>query len=237
MTGLLDRQLEKIHIFIAMSDFSRQKHREFGFSHDMEVLPFLLPDPDPSDLRSGERPQARPYFLFVGRLEKIKGLQDVIPLFRKYPDADLLVAGDGEYTKELLEIAGDSDRVKFVGRVASDELTNYYVHAIATIVPSVCYETFGIVIIESFRHRTPVIARNIGPFPETVTESGGGELFDSGEDLLAAMHRLQGDRAYRDKLADNGYNGYVCTWSESAVVPRYLEIVERARAIASASGG
>ena len=90
-------------------------------------------------------------------------------------------------------------------------------------------------IIESFRHRTPVIARNIGPFPETVTASGGGELFDSDEDLLASMSRLQQNRSYRDTLAENGYRGYVCTWSESAVVPQYLEIVQRARRIAAGS--
>jgi glycosyltransferase involved in cell wall biosynthesis len=237
MTGLLERQLENIHVFIAMSDFSRKKHHEFGFKREMEVLPFLLPDPDPSDLKVGERPHDRPYFLFVGRLEKIKGLQHVIPLMRRYPDADLLVAGDGTYTDELVRIAGDSDRVKFVGRVSSENLSNYYAHAIATIVPSVCFETFGIVIIESFRHRTPVIARNIGPFPETVTASGGGELFDSDDDLLASMARLQQDRSYRDTLAENGYRGYVCRWSESAVVPQYLEIVERARRIAAGSRG
>ena len=233
MTGLLDRQIENIDVFIAMSEFSRDKHHEFGFKREMEVLPFLLPDPDPSDLAVGERPHARPYFLFVGRLEKIKGLQNVIPLFRQYPDADLLVAGDGTYTEELVRIAGNSRNVKFVGRVSSEQLPNYYAHAIATIVPSVCFETFGIVVIESFRHRTPVIARNIGPFPETVTESGGGELFVTDADLLAAMRRLQDDKQYRDKLAENGYNGYVCNWSASAVVPRYLEIVEKARALAA----
>ena len=237
LTGLLERQIENIHVFIAMSEFSRDKHHEFGFKREMEVLPFLLPDPDPSDIEVGDRrPHERPYFLFVGRLEKIKGLQHVIPLFRQYPDADLLVAGDGTYTHELVRIAGDSDRVKFVGRVPSELLPHYYAHAIATIVPSVCFETFGIVIIESFRHRTPVIARNIGPFPETVTTSGGGELFETDADLLAAMHRLQDDKEYREKLAENGYNGYVSSWSASAVVPRYLEIVEKALALASGQG-
>lgn len=229
LTGLLERQIENIDVFIAMSEFSRQKHHAFGFTREMEVLPFLLPDPDQSDLEVGARPHDRPYFLFVGRLEKIKGLQHAIPLFRHYPDADLVVAGDGTYTDELLRIAGDSDRVKFVGRIPPEKLPNYYAHAIATIVPSICFETFGIVIIESFRHRTPVIARNIGPFPETVTASGGGELFDTDADLLSAMSRVQGDREYRDRLAENGYRGYVDNWSESAVVPRYLEIVEMAR--------
>ena len=45
-----------------------------------------------------ESPNPRPYFFFAGRLERIKGLDDVIPVFRDYPDADLLIAGDGNDT-------------------------------------------------------------------------------------------------------------------------------------------
>ncbi len=228
LTGLLQRQLRHIHTFIALSAFSREKHYEFGFGREMEILPFLLPDPSPLDVKPGARPHDRPYFLFVGRLEKIKGLQQVIPLFERYQDADLVIAGDGDYSEELMTLAAFSPRVKFAGRISQERLPDYYAHAIATIVPSVCYETFGIVIIESFRHRTPVIARNIGPFPEIVGACGGGELFDDDDSLLSAMTRLQHEPAYRDRLSQNGYLGYVGKWSESAVVPQYLEIVERA---------
>ncbi|MBA3342501.1 MAG: glycosyltransferase family 4 protein [Gemmatimonadaceae bacterium] len=231
-TGHLVEQLKNVDLFIAMSEFSRQKHYEFGFPHEMEVLPYFLADPDPdpaTDSVPEPPPHARPYFLFVGRLEKIKGLDSVIPVFRDYPDADLLIAGDGNYADTLKALAVGAKGVKFLGRVALDSLTEYYQHAIATIVPSVCYETFGIILIESFKQRTPVIARNLGPFPEIVSASGGGEVFDTQADLLLSMRRLQSDPAYRETLAANGYNGYATRWSESAVVPRYLEMVESVR--------
>jgi glycosyltransferase involved in cell wall biosynthesis len=97
-TGLLERELKHVDAFVAMSEFSRQKHREFGFPRDMEVVPYFLPDPEPAGVTAeSPSPHPRPYFLFVGRLEKIKGLDDVIPVFREYSDADLLVAGDGVY--------------------------------------------------------------------------------------------------------------------------------------------
>ncbi len=230
-TGFMERQLDHVDVFIAMSEFSRDKHREFGFPRPMEVLPYFLPDPDGSALQTDwDRPQEHPYFLFVGRLEKIKGLDDVIPLFKQYPDADLVIAGDGTYGETLAGLAGNSDRIKFVGRVTLERLRQYYAHAIATLVPSLCYETFGIVLIESFSNRTPVIARNLGPIPEIVSACNGGVLFDTDADLLAAMGRLQGDNAYRSSLATNAFRGYESLWTESAVIPRYLEIVERARA-------
>jgi glycosyltransferase involved in cell wall biosynthesis len=227
-SGLMERELRHLDGFIAMSEFSRAKHHEFGFPHPMEVVPYFLPDPDPSETeRAFDRLHDRPYFLFVGRLEKIKGLDDVIPLFRRYEDADLLIAGDGNYEGHLRELAAGNPRVVFLGRVPFERLRAYYQHAVATIVPSVCYETFGIILIESFRQKTPVIARRLGPFPEIVERARGGELFATESELLAAMRHLQDDREYRNRLAESAYVASIEVWSESAVVPRYLEVVER----------
>jgi glycosyltransferase involved in cell wall biosynthesis len=228
-TGYLERELHHVDAFIAMSEFSRQKHREFGFPREMEVLPYFLPDPEAGGAKvGGASPYPRPYFLFVGRLEKIKGLDDVIPVFRDYPDADLVIAGDGEYAATLKAQAEGMTNVRFLGRVAMEELRRYYEHAIALVVPSVCFETFGIILIEAFKQSTPVIARRIGPFPEIVETAGAGELFATRDDLVAAMRRLQGDPARRERLARAGYEAYVTRWSESAVIPKYLEIVAAA---------
>ncbi len=231
-TGLLEREVDRVDAFIAMSEFSRQMHRSRGFSRDMEVLSYFLPDPESAGMpdAQGAPPHETPYFFFAGRLERIKGLQDVIPVFHRYTRADLVIAGDGEYAAELRSLAAGMPNVRFVGRVAPEDLSRYYQHAIATIVPSVCYETFGIVLIEAFRQGSPVIARRLGPFPEIVERSGGGELFQTTEDLVQAMQRLQDDASHRSRLARAGYRGYVERWSESAVVPQYLGIVRRAAA-------
>jgi glycosyltransferase involved in cell wall biosynthesis len=231
-TGLLERESGRVDAFIAMSEFSRDMHHRRGFTRDMEVLPYFLPDPDSVGMpeASGPAPHERPYFFFAGRLERIKGLQDVIPVFSRYRGADLVIAGDGEFTGDLNAQAAGMPNVRFIGRISPDDLSRYYRHAIATLVPSVCYETFGIVLIESFRQGTPVIARRLGPFPEIVERSGGGELFETTEELVQAMQRLQEDPAHRARLARAGYRGYVERWSESAVIPQYLGIVRRAAA-------
>lgn len=228
-TGFLEREIERIDLVIAMSEFSRAKHREFGLRREMEVLPYFLPDPDPATAGTApDRPHARPYFLFVGRLERIKGLDDVIPLFREYAAADLLIAGDGTHETNLRSLADDIPNVHFLGRLSLDTLRTYYHHAIALIVPSECYETFGIVLIESFRNRTPVIARRLGPFPEIVEASGGGELFEGQEELVGAMRRLQHESGLREREAEAGYRAYENRWCERVVVPRYLELIRGA---------
>lgn len=219
-TGFLERKLEQIDLLIAKSEFSRQKHKQFGLEKEMTVLPYFLPDIDPESLPEPAE-HDRPYFLFVGRLEKIKGLQDVFPAFNKYPDADLLILGDGDYGDELKTLAKGNDRIKFLGRKPLDELNAYYRGALGLIVPSVCYETFGIILIESFRLGTPVIARRIGPFPEIVEHADAGALFETEEDLIAAMTTIQTDETWRARHGKLAREGFETTWREDRVLAAY----------------
>lgn len=231
MTGLLERHLHHVHRFIAMSEFSRQKHREFGFPREMDVLPYFLPDRESAEVpESAAPPHPRPYFLFVGRLERIKGLQDVLASFAGEGEADLVVAGDGEYGSTLRGLAGGNPRVRFLGRVPGQELGPWYRNAVALIVPSLCFETFGIILLEAFRQSTPVIARRIGPLPELLRVSGGGECFSDRSELEAVMARILRDKEYRAALALAGHQSLQKLWSERTVVPRYLDIVRSAAA-------
>ena len=229
-TGYLERELHHVDRFVAMSEFSRAKHKEFGFPREMSVVPYFLPDTDEAPLPAADAsPHDRPYFLFVGRLEKIKGLDDVIPLFERLEGADLLIAGDGEYTKTLRAIAGDNPRVTFLGRVTPADLSRYYRHAEALVVPSVCYETFGIIIIEAFRQGTPVIARRIGPFPELLDRAGAGDLFDTPEALATVLQQYLDQPDRRARLGDAAVRAFNEYWSESAVLPQFMRVVEEAQ--------
>ncbi len=230
-TGLLERKLRLMDAVIAMSDFSRAKHAEFGLQAPMRVLPYFLPDPVSAEVpgSAGPSPHPSPYFLFVGRLEAIKGVQDLIPAFAGTDGPELLVAGDGDYAATLREAAAGHPRIRFLGRVSLETLDAYYRHAIALLVPSLCYETFGIILIEAFRQGTPVIARRLGPFPEIVETAKAGLLFETRDELIAAMRRFQDEAGLRESLARNGYDAFRRHWSESAVVPRYLELVDEIR--------
>jgi glycosyltransferase involved in cell wall biosynthesis len=235
-TGMLGRYLREVDAFIAKSEFSREKHKEFGFEHPMHVIPYFLPNVGGANAESrtaaladatapGQRPHARPYFLYVGRLERIKGLDDVIPAVARYPDADLLIAGDGTHGDTLRALATAAPNVKFLGRLSASMLRSYYEHALALIVPSIGFETFGIIVIESLREGTPVIARRVGPFPELVSASGGGLLFTQMDELIAHMRSIQTRPQLRATLGQSGREAFLRMWTEDAVVPRYLELI------------
>jgi glycosyltransferase involved in cell wall biosynthesis len=224
-TGLMDRMLKHVDRFIAPSRFTMGKHLEMGLDIPIKYLPHFLPEPE--DVFAGkETAQRRPFFLFVGRLEYIKGVQNLIAAFKKYTETDLLIAGDGEYRETLERQAEGSANIRFLGKLDQAGLATYYRSAIAVIVPSICYETFGIIMIEAFSHKTPVIVNDLGALPEIVEDSDGGFVYRSEEELLSAMTRLSSDRRLRDELGANGYEAYLKYWSEGPHMKQYFDLIE-----------
>lgn len=222
-TRRLERDLAHIDRFLSPSRFTRDRHVAAGLDLPITVLPYFVPQPP---LPAPERPHARPYFLFVGRLVKLKGVDTLIRAFRKYRDADLLIVGDGEEAPALRAAASDLEHVRFEGVCDQRQLATLYRHAIGLIMPSLGYEVFGIVLIEAFAHRTPVIVRNRGGMVEAVEDSGGGFVYETDDELLAAMRSLQASPDVGRELGEKGYSGYLTQWSERPHIDRYLRIVE-----------
>lgn len=224
-TGLLGRASRHVDQFVSPSRFTAAMHAERGFPQPVLPLPYFAERSDEDWRAPRARPQPEPYFLFVGRLEIIKGLQTLIELWKGVTDVDLLVAGTGTYGAELRALAAANPRVKFLGPLSQRELANLYVHALAAIVPSVTYETFGMVSIEAFARKTPVIVRDLGALPEAVQDSGGGFVYRTDEELLAAMRRLQASPALRAELGERGYRAFVERWSTEAHMRQYLDLL------------
>jgi glycosyltransferase involved in cell wall biosynthesis len=176
----------------------------------------------------GPRLQERPYFLFVGRLEFIKGVQTLIEAWEKAPDVDLLIAGTGTYEAQLHAQAAPDPRIKFLGALPQHTLGNLYVHALACLVPSITYETFGMAVIEAFARKTPVIARALGPLPEIIDDSGGGFVYRTEEELLAAMCHIATTPALRNELGEQGYRAFEQWWSREAHLERYFDFLRQA---------
>jgi glycosyltransferase involved in cell wall biosynthesis len=106
-------------------------------------------------------------------------------------------------------------------------LRNLYYHALACLVPSVTYETFGIVIIEAFARKTPVIVRDLGALPEVVEESGAGFVYRTDEELLSAMQRIADSPALRVELGEKGYRAFEANWSAEAHLKLYFDLLRK----------
>lgn len=231
-SDLLERQLGHVDLFLSPSRFTLEAHRQRGFTRPVRELPFFLPTANAVGAQRAS-PGERPFFLFVGRLERLKGVQTLIERFRGYGEADLLIAGDGEYGPELRRQAEGLAHVRFLGRLHPDELRSLYAGAIALLVPSVGYEVFGLVTLEAFAQRTPAIVRDLGALPEPVVKSGGGFVYRTDDELLDAMEKLRLNPDLRRELGERGHAGWLRYWSEEPHLERYFEAIEEARKLAA----
>ena len=130
------------------------------------------------------------------------------------------------YGDELRRRAAGLEHVRFVGRVHPQALRELYAGAVAVLVPSLVYETFGLIALEGFAQRTPVIVRDLGAPPEVVADSGGGFTYRTQDELVEAMERLRTNPALRAELGSRGYEAWRRLWSEDAHLEAYFAAIE-----------
>ncbi len=228
--SLMKEAVSHIDAFLTPSKFAAEMHKSRGLELPAVHLPLFAPSPPDAENDRQDAAQTpnsgKPYFLFVGRLELLKGLQEVIPVFQQYPNADLLIAGTGTYQSHLQELAAGNERIKFLGNVAYAKLVALFRGAIAVIVPSLCYETFGLVVAEAFSLQTPVIVKDIGALREIVQESNGGILYRQADELRQAMEAMQTDPELRQQYSRNGYESYLKKWTEESYFRAYFELID-----------
>jgi glycosyltransferase involved in cell wall biosynthesis len=227
-TAMLPNALEQLDLLITLSEFSRAKHQELGITRPIEVIPNFVPTPASDAPLPHTPPHPSPYFLYVGRLEEPKGLDDVLPLFAGREGPALLIAGEGSHGAALRAQAGASPRVRFLGRVEPVELDALYRHAIALLMPSKGYESFPLVLLEALSVGTPFLARNVGPASEIVATTAAGILFDGPADLAPLLHQMAHDADFRDALAARALPAVARHYAEDVVVPQLVALLESA---------
>jgi len=151
--------------------------------------------------------------LFVGRLEKRKGLNYLLKAYQQVkqeiPDSRLVVVGPGirlrnKYEKYVRE-NGLKD-VEFVGHVSYDELPGYYQTADVFCSPATGRESFGIVLLEAMALGKPIVASKIDGYASVMSHGSEGALVPPGDDkaLARALIALLADKSLRQQM---GYRG------------------------------
>ncbi len=228
-SALLERAASHVDLFLSPSRFSAEMHRRRGFSRELAVLNYFLDPAAELGKDDSPRPHARPYHLFVGRLEKYKGVQELIEAFRGPGDHDLVVVGSGTYQEQLETRAAGCERIRFAGWVSQERIGPYYSHALSVVVPSVTYETFGIIVIEANARGVPVIVRDLGPLPEIVEDGGGGVVFRDQAELRKRLDELYQDPELRRRLGERGRRSFLEKWTPEPHLRRYFAFIDQAR--------
>ena len=218
-TGLRERYLEKVDRLLAPSDFTARMHRENGVRAPIDVLPLFSSVGGPTEQR-----EINPHrIIYVGRVTELKGVANLVRVAATMPDVELLVIGDGELSAELAEQYKTASHIRFIGKVEQAELVDHYASAVAVIMPSIVPETFGLTLVEAAACGTPaIVAKWSGGAAEIVAKTGGGLLYGSDEELVAAIRKLVEDRAFRDRLGGLARAGYDAYYTREKHVADYL---------------
>ncbi len=130
-------------------------------------------------------------FLYVGQLEKHKGIMLLIETIKRFQIADfrLQIIGTGSLLQKIKKLTAGDPRIRVHGAVPPEKLSEFYANADALIVPSLIHENAPTVIFEALAHGVPVIASRVGGIPEFVRDGKNGWLFTAGDsdELIQAL--------------------------------------------------
>jgi glycosyltransferase involved in cell wall biosynthesis len=167
-----------VDVYIALTQFSKQKLVEGGLPESKVLVKPNFVDPDP-----GEGPGGGGYAVFIGRLTEEKGIAS---LLKAWTESDLgkrvrlKVVGDGPMRQAVESVSG-THGIEYSGRQPPARVYDILGAADALIFPSVWYEGLPRTIVESFAKGTPVIASRLGSMAELVQPGKTGQLYEPGQ--------------------------------------------------------
>lgn len=177
--------------------------------------------------------------LFVGRLERAKGIDTLIETIPAVCDANanvrfVLVGGSRprpgggtsvDHLKRALAPYLERGQVVLKGFVPDEALVSLYHAADITVVPSLLYESFSFTCAQAMACGVPVVASRVGGIPETLAHGACGVLVTPGSsaELTAALNSLIHDPARRRQLGQAAREHVVRHFSADAVASAILD--------------
>lgn len=205
-------------------------YRKRGFFYESRNL--VLPNPvvfkKVDKLPEADLPKGKINLLYVGQLEKFKGILFLINACKKLNSANwhLKIVGSGSALKDVEKMVENDARFELVGRVDQFKVIDYYRQADLVVVPSLCYENSPTVIYESLVANVPVIASDIGGISEIVKDDYNGFTFAPGNEknLIEVLEHFLQKPGEIDNLKKNCFVS-VRNYSVASYIRKLLSLV------------
>jgi len=169
--------------------------------------------------------------LYVGRLSREKGVEDLIKAFFKVNSqkVELWIIGRGHEERKLGELANKINKgkkIRFLGFIRYNDLPTIYKKADIFVHPGKWPEPFGRTILEAMLAKVPIIASDSGAPPRILGDSG--VIFETGNiiELAKSLEILIEDKKRRINLASKAYNMAIRHYSPATITKQILKEYE-----------
>lgn len=215
--------LKNVDIFIAPSNYIQNLAK-------IDVSP-IIHLPNFIELRKFQKLKNNYNLLFVGRLEKVKGIEFLIKalslIIKVFPQTTMTIIGDGLNKTDLLNLIKNLQIEKYVqfrGWVENKDIDAYYEKASIVVIPSVWPENFPTVCNEAMSVGRPVIGTNIGGIPEMIDDGVNGYLVEpqNPEQIAEKVIKLFSEEKLLEELGRNARKK-----AEEFRIEKYVEKVEK----------
>lgn len=222
----------RIGAYISPSEFLRNKFIEHGFPKDnLHHIPNML-----SENTFVEKVNGGDYILFIGRVDPLKGVRELVQASRQTPEIQVKVAG--RIAPSMVDEVPSTlpPNVEYVGLKSGDELRSLVEGALALAVPSTWYENQPFSILEAFAAGKPVIASDMGGMTELVENRVRGILVKPG-DVDQLKNAMLWMWSHRQESLEMGRNALEYVRTRHGSEEHYRQIVQLYNLLAGTSDG
>jgi len=211
--------------YIALTEFARHKLAENGIpGHKIVVKPNCL-EPAP-----GPKKGLGEFALFVGRLSAEKGIRTLLDAWRRLKvRVPLVVVGEGPYEREVIAAGAAAPPIQWVGQVDKIEVIDTMKRARFLVLPSECYESFPLALVEAFGCALPVVASALGAMSELVNDGRTGLTFASSDptDLAAKVEWAWSHPLEMEAMGREAHREFLAKYTPSANYRALLSIYQQ----------
>ena len=189
-----------------VSEATKKDIIHLGAKKPIHVIPNCI-----EDIESIITEPKKEQFVYLGRLVFYKNIEVILRawniIVKQYPNAKLVIAGDGPHKTKLQDLAKDlKDNIIFAGYVTPEEKSKILAESNALLFPSLI-EGFGLVILEAFAQNRPVLVSDIPPMSDIVENQKTGYLIDPHDEKKWAEKIIQliKEPELSNKMGEEGY--------------------------------
>ena len=233
---------KRIDAFVVPSEFTLGKLHEYGIPMEkLNHIPtfFNLKEVNPEV-------EYKPFVLFVGRIEKQKGLMTLVKAFETIP-YELKIIGfsndgyedelkqylgrpiNGDLNVEETTAYGKNGNIQFLGRKKFEDIVPYLKSCMCTVVPSEWYDNFPNVVLESYAYKKAVIATDFGSLQYMVDEGNTGMKFRYADldDLRRCVSYMIEHPEAAMTMGENAYHLIETKYSPESHYNKLIELMNK----------